>query len=75
VLLSYGEPWIAYYYKHYPTPVGWNVLMNFWFGFLARLLAFISLCFSNREKMAKIPLSVAIVRSLSGTLKVGLLLC
>jgi hypothetical protein len=70
VTLSYGEPWVAYYDFNYPSPVGWNVLMNFWFGFMARLLAFNSLCFCNRDKMAKSSLLVAVIRSLNNSLQV-----
>lgn len=50
----------------------WNMLMNFWFGFLFRLLAFFSLCYSNRAQMAQPPLTLSILRWFNGFLRVSL---
>ena len=33
------------------SPIQWNVLMNFWFGILSRVLSFLALLFCNRAQM------------------------
>ena len=49
VALLYGFQFTeVFYYENWPA---WNTIMTFWFGVVARSIAFVALNVSNREKM------------------------
>ena len=62
VSLSFAEPWVrldsvsANPYTDELNPVQWNVLLNFWMGFLIRCVSLFSLVYSNRVQMSQPPL-------------------